>query len=145
MTDKDKKINEIKEFIKSNPNLSGNDILDKLKSKGLGIRRSDFYKIRREVKNLPEPTKAKREASIPIKHRKPTKISKPSAKPTIQKKLPIPFEKTKFGKMTKSLQKKHGISEKNAIRRLRKLLKIPKVDYFGLNQLDFDILTQYGY
>ena len=47
--------------------------------------------------------------------------------------------------MAKTTQMKHRISEKNAIRRVRKLLKLPKDDYNKLNQIDQDILIQYGY
>lgn len=159
MVDKEK-LN--REFLQNNPNLSRKESLEQLQNKGLGIRKTNFLKIFREVRKLPEPSIAKREASIPIKHRTPSqkfkiaqraKPTKPSAlpkvkKPTIQKKLPIPkipFEKTKFGKMTKSLQKGHKISERNAIERLRLLLKLPKDDYDKLNQIDQDILAEYGY
>lgn len=65
---KDKK-ELIKEVILKNPNLSGNEIYEITKKKGIGIRKTDFYGLVREVRDLPEPTIEKREKSIPIKHR----------------------------------------------------------------------------
>jgi len=65
---KDKK-ELIKEVILKNPNLSGNEIYDITKKEGIGIRKTDFYGLFREVRELPEPTIEKREKSIPIKHR----------------------------------------------------------------------------
>ena len=153
MTDKKEKI---REFIQNNPSLSGNETLNELKKLGLGIRKTNFLEIYRNEKKLPEPSKVKREASIPIKYRKQplkpkpkpiTKVrTKPITKPTIQTKLPkIPYEKTKFGKMAKDIEKKHGISEKKAIIRTRVLLKIPKKDYNKLNRKDQFVLLQHGY
>lgn len=134
----------IKEFILKNPNLSGNQIYTKTKGTPLAIRKTDFYKIFRETKNLPEPSITKRERSIPIKYKvKP--IAKPKVKikpkPKVKPKPPkIPFEQTKFGKITKSLQKAHNITEKRAIIHARKILKIPRKDYGKMNQKDVQIL-----
>lgn len=140
MTDKKELV---KDFIQNRPNLSGNKIYEQIKGKPFSIRKTDFYSLLREVRSLPEPTIQKREKSVPTKYKiKPIKPIKP-VKPS--KPLEIPFEQTKFGQMTKSIQKKHGISERNATIRVRALLKIPKRDYRKLNQKDRDILTQYGY
>lgn len=151
----DKKI-LIKEFIQKNPSLNASDTLRELQLLGLGMRKTNFLKLFRETRKLPEPTIAKREKSIPIKFR-PTKrkpsvkkpsIKKPSIKkPTKQLKLPvkIEFKDTKFGKITKSVQDKHKISEANAIVRARALLKIPRMDFDKLNEIDKDILIQFGY
>jgi len=141
MPDKKEKI---KEFIRNNPNLSATKTLKDLQKKGLGIRKTNFLEIFRNEKKLPEPTKAKREASIPIKYRKvkPT-IRKPvKAKPSIRKpdKIKIPYEKTKFGKIAKRMEKAHGISEQKAIERARALLKIPRKDYIKLNRKDVVII-----
>jgi len=155
MVSKEQKIKEIKEIIKDNPNLNSNEILKEIQSKGLGIRKQEFQELFRETRNLPEPTLEKREASIPKKF-KTTKTKsevkvkakqriKKRAKPSKPVKVRVPFEKTKFGKMTKKVQTEFNISEKNAIRRVRKLLKIPKDDFPKLNQKDFNILTQFGY
>ena len=133
----------VKEFIENRPNLSGNKIYNEIKGKPFSIRKTDFYILLREVRNLPEPTIQKREKSVPTKYKikriKPTKPIKPI------KPIEIPFEQTKFGQMTKDIQKKHGISERNATVRVRALLKIPKKDYRKLNRKDRDILTRYGY
>ena len=156
MTDKKQLI---KEFIQKNPNLSGNEIYSKIKGTELGIRRQTFQEIFRETKNLPEPTIKKREASIPKIFKTPKTITaikvkakeriveraKIEVKPTeviepIKKKEPIPFEKTKFGKITRDLQKAHRISEKKAIIHARKILKIDKSDYDKINQKDVQIL-----
>lgn len=145
----DKKI-LLKEFILKNPNLSGNKIYTKIKGTPLATRKTDFYKIFREVKNLIEPDIAKKEKSIPIKYR--TQIQKRKIqkrvkiKPKIKvKPITVPFEQTKFGKMVKTAQTKFNVNEKNAILYTRKILKIPRKDYHRLNQLDRDILIQYGY
>lgn len=146
----------IKELILKNPNLSSTKIYTKIKGTPLGIRKTDCLKIYRETKSLPEPNIAKREASIPVKYRtvsQKRKIAirqKAKPKPKVKripkvKPVKIPYEQTKFGKMAKTTQNKHKISEKNAIRRTRKLLKIPRKDYHRLNQIDRDILIQYGY
>ena len=156
MTSKEQKIKQIKEFIKNNPSLNSNESLDEVKLLGLGIRRQDFQTLFRKEKSLPQPTKAKREASIPIKFRKvkpkitKPKITKPKiTKPTIQLKLPIipkiPFEETKFGKIVKDIENIHNISEKKAIERTRVLLKIPREDFRRLNQKDLFVLEQHGY
>lgn len=126
----------LKELTLNNPNLSATNLIDIAKQNAFSYRKTEMLKTIRETKGLSEPSQTKREKSVPIKYR--TKPPKP-------KKKRIPFEKTKFGKMTKTLQNKHNISEKNAIERLRKLLKIPRLDYDKLNQIDYDILTQYGY
>lgn len=128
----------IKEVILNNPSLSGNKIYDITKRKGIGIRKTDFYSLFREIKDLPEPTIQKREASVPIRYRiKPIKVKVKPKK--------IPYEKTKFGKIAKDVQKKHNISERNAIDHTRKLLKIAKKDYRKLRKIDYDILIHYGY
>ena len=143
----------IKEFILKNPNLNATETLKEIQKKGLGIRKTNFLALYRETKKLPEPTKVKREQSIPIKHRvaKPkvpkSKVAK--AKPSItkipKKKPVIPFEKTKFGKMVKTAQTVFNVNEKKAIIYTRKILKISRTDYDKLEQIDQDILIQYGY
>jgi len=129
----------ILDYIEANPNLSGLKVLEYAKDNGFGIRKQEFYKLYRDYKKLPEPTKEKKLKSTPIKYRViPSKVSKP-------KKVKIPFEKTKFGKIAKDIEKIHGISERNAIERTRALLKIPKKDYKKLNKKDVLVLSQYGY
>lgn len=59
------------DLINEKPNASGNKIYQESKSEGFGIKKQDFYKLFRDVKDLPEPTQEKREASIPIKYRVP--------------------------------------------------------------------------
>jgi len=139
-----------KELILKYPNDSTNELLDKAKNQNISNRRTEFLAEVREIRKLPEPNLAKKEGSIPIKHR--TTIQKQRIQKRAKRKAKIktkpariPFEQTKFGKMTKSVKTKHRISEKNAIRRVRKLLKLPKKDYLKLNQIDRDILIQYGY
>jgi len=140
MTDKKELV---KDFIQNRENLSGNEIYQQIKGKPFSIRKTDFYALLRKVRNLPKPTIQKREKSVPIKYKiKPIKPKKPKK---VIKPIEIPFEQTKFGQMTKSIQKTHGISERNAVIRVRALLKIPKRDYRKLNTKDRDILTQYGY
>lgn len=156
MVSKEQKIKEIKEFIKDNPTLNSNQTLKEVQLKGLGIRKQEFQELFRETKKIPEPTLVKREASIPIKF-KTTKIKteikikakertklRIEPKPT-PKKERIPFEKTKFGKMTKTTQTTFSISEKKAIIIVRKLLKIPKKDFGNLNKKSKFILTEHGY
>jgi len=137
-----------KELILKYPNYSATKLLDKAKVLKISNRKSDFLAEVRNIRNLPEPSKAKKEQSIPIKHRKvKPKIAKPKvAKPKVsitkaikQKKI-IDFDDTKFGKITRDLQKTHGISEKKAIIHARKILKIPKSDYDKINQKDVQIL-----
>lgn len=154
MTDKLKKL---KELILKYPNLSGNKIYEKSKSSGISIRKKDFYSLLRSVRKLPEPTIEKKLVSIPAKHRTKattkqiTKIKKikkvkpkpPKAKPKPPKPKKIPFDKTKFGKMVKKIEKRYGLSEKRAIERARFLKKIPKRDYNKLRKSDRDIALQY--
>jgi len=125
----------IKEFILKHPKESGNWIYQEAKKIGLGIRKTNFLAIVRDVRDLPEPSKAKKEKSIPIIYRKVK--PKPSK---VKVKVKIPFEQTKFGKITKDLQKAHKISEKHAIIHARKILKISKKDYYKMNQKDVQIL-----
>lgn len=133
-----------KEFIQKNPNLSATEALNQAKDLNISIRKTEFLKLVREIRKLPEPTKAKREKSIPKKFIKvKPKPAKPvKRKPTIQIKLPVkkPFKKTKFGKIVKRMEKTHGISEKKAIERARALLKIPRTDFGKLNQKDVNII-----
>ena len=78
MTDK---IELNKELIQNNPTKSGNELYQESKSKGLGIRKTNFLGLVREVRNLPEPSLEKRKQSIPIKHRvvsiKPSEVKYP--------------------------------------------------------------------
>jgi len=133
----------VKEFIQNRPNLSGNKIYNEIKGKPFSIRKTDFYALLRETRNLQEPTIQKREASVPTKYK--IKPIKPKKRKKVIKPIEIPFEQTKFGQMTRETQKIHGISERNATIRVRALLKIPKRDYRKLNRKDRDILAHYGY
>lgn len=135
-----------KELILNNPNLSATKLLDKAKGLKISNRKSDFLAEVRNIRNLPEPSKQKKEKSIPIKHRK-VRVDKPKPSITkiLKKKKVIPFKKTKFGKMVKTAQTVFNIDEKNAIIYTRKILKIPRIDYDKLDQIDKDILIQYGY
>ena len=150
---RDKK-QSIKELTLNNPNLSTNSLIEIAKKEGFSIRKTDFLKVVRETRNLPEPSQIKREKSVPIKYRitkekptkeKPTKEKPIKEKPIKEKPTKIPYEETKFGKMAKDVQNRHRISERNAIERTRLLLKLPKDDYDKLNEIDYDILTEYGY
>lgn len=132
-----------KELILNNPNDSTSELLDKAKALKISNRRTDFLAEVRTIRKLSEPSKVKKERSVPIKYRK-VKIAKPKPKIKI-KPAKIPFEQTKFGKMVKTVQTKFNVDEKNAIIYTRKILKIPKTDYNKLNQIDRDILIQYGY
>jgi len=78
-----------KELIKNNPTLSGNKIYELSKKKGFGIQKSKFYELVREIRDLPEPTKEKKEKSIPIKYRYPQF-------PELDK-LPIPKKRGSYG------------------------------------------------
>lgn len=78
------KIEQNIQLIKDNPNLSGNKIYQLSKSKGIGIRKQDFYKLYRTEKLLPEPTIEKQEKSVPIKYR-------------IQKGIKFPTKKGQYG------------------------------------------------
>jgi len=131
----------VKDFIENRPNLSGNKIYNEIKGKPFSLRKTDFYSLLREIRNLAEPTIQKREKSVPTKYKiKPIKPTKPT-KPT--KLLEIPFEQTKFGKMVDTVKKAHNISEKKAIIHTRKILKIPNKDRFRINKKDQYILSQY--
>jgi len=66
MNDKE---NSLKKFILKYPKESGNWIYQESKKIGLGIRKTDFYVLLRETRELPEPTIEKREKSIPIRYR----------------------------------------------------------------------------
>lgn len=59
----------VKEVILNNPNLSGNQIYEITKKKGISIRKTEHFALVREIRNLPEPSKEKIERSIPIKYR----------------------------------------------------------------------------
>ena len=140
-----------KELILKYPNNSTSELLDKAKALKISNRRTDFLAEVRNLRKLPEPSKAKKERSVPIKHRK-VKVAKPKPKVSKPKPTPrkiqtilhpekdLPFEQTKFGKITRDLQKEHGINEKKAIIHARKILKIPKTDYDTINQKDVQIL-----
>jgi len=143
MPDK-KKLRE--QLIQNNPNDSATKLLDKAKGLKISNRKSDFLAEVRNIRKLPEPSKQKKEQSIPIIHRKvKPKVAKPSITKIITKPPKIPFNQTKFGKMVKTAQTKFGVDEANAIIYTRKILKIPKIDYDKLDQVDRDILTHYGY
>jgi len=134
MTDKRKKLVEL---IKNNPKLSGNKLYEKSKKLGISIRKTDFYSVIRDVRNLPEPSKEKKKKSVPKKFI--TEIKKDIK----EIKVKMPFKKTKFGKLVKNIQDKTKINEKDAIERARALLKIPKRDYRKLRKIDRSILFDY--
>lgn len=152
MVNREQKIKRIREIVKNNPTDTSKQHIEQAKKEKVSIRKTDFLKERREVLKLPEPSKAKRESSIPVKHRtakqkasiqarvRATK-KKPVKRKPIQLKLPkLPFEQTKFGKIVRDLQKVRNITEKKAIIHARKLLKIDKSDYNKINQKDVQIL-----
>ena len=99
----------------------------------------------KEIKEAKVKAKEIKEAKVKAKEIKEAKVKAKEIKEAKEKPVKIPYEETKFGKMAKDVQNRHRISEKNAIRRTRKLLKLPKIDYDKLNEIDYDILTQYGY
>lgn len=75
MTDKKELV---KQFIENRPNLSGNKIYDQIKGKDFSIRKTDFYFLLREIRNLPEPSIEKKERSVPIKYKiEPSVITEP--------------------------------------------------------------------
>lgn len=84
---------KIKELIKKNPTLSGNKVYQLSKEKGFGIRKTDFYDLFRETKNLPEPTLQERSKAIPKKY----KAKNPYAKIKVPKKVYIPKKKGNYG------------------------------------------------
>ena len=88
MTDK-KELN--RELIRNNPNLSGNEIYQKSKKEGIGIRKTNFLGLVREIRKLPEPSIEKRERSIPIIYR----VAKP--KPIKPSKLKYPTKEGQYG------------------------------------------------
>lgn len=57
-------------IISENPGKSGNELYKLSVKQGFGINKSKFYKLLRDVRKLPEPSKEKKEQSIPIKYRK---------------------------------------------------------------------------
>ena len=59
----------VKEFIQKNPNLSGNEAYQETKALGIGIRKTNFYSVFRETKELSQPSIKKKVKSIPIKYR----------------------------------------------------------------------------
>ena len=74
-----------RELILKNPNLSANQLYNKSKSLGIGFRKTNFFGLVREVRDLPEPSIEKKERSIPIIYRdvkpkpiKPSKIKYPT-------------------------------------------------------------------
>ena len=80
MVSKEQKIKEIKVIIGNNPSLNSSETLRLIQSEGLGIRKQEFQTLFREQRQLPEPTKEKKEKSVPIKFRKGigiTPIDKP--------------------------------------------------------------------
>lgn len=89
-TDKEKKLIE---YIKKNPTKSGNQIYKETQKKGISVRKTYFYDILREVRNLPEPSQAKRKKSIPLKY----KVKKPTPRIKIPRKVGIPRKKEKYG------------------------------------------------
>lgn len=142
-----------KEFILKNPNLSANESYNQAKDLNIAIRKTNYLKLVREARNIKEPSIAKREASIPVKHRttkqkasikarvRAIKVKPTPKRKTKQLKLPkLDFEQTKFGKIVRDLQKVRNITEKKAIIHARKLLKIDKSDYNKINQKDVQIL-----
>lgn len=60
---------KIIDYIQKHPDLSGNQIYIYSKDNGFGINKQEFYKLFRESKQLPKPTKEKKLKSIPKKHR----------------------------------------------------------------------------
>lgn len=85
-------------LISENPKLSGNQIYILSKKKGIGINKSKFYELVRAVRKLPEPTKEKKEKSIPLKYRKPGIVVKPPKPPEIELGFKKPIKpKSEYG------------------------------------------------
>jgi len=120
-----KKQIKIVKLIQENPKLTGNQLYKKSRKEGYGIAKSKFYQLLRDVRKLPEPTKEKKEKSIPIKYRKPiiTKPPIPVKKPdlkgirTIKKPgseygvIEVKYQKTGESRWIKYRNKKHLIEQ----------------------------------
>jgi len=132
-------------LMRNNPQLSGNQIYLLAKSLGYGIKKQTFYQIHRRYKVLPE-------AQIPKPKPIPTPIlvSKPVKKRVVVKKIPRPIKPISLPKkrvmnpqfkshVDKAIS--YGMTKKEAIYHVRKLLKIPKRDIHKLNTRDYNILA----
>lgn len=124
LMEKSQKVKLNKEFIRNNPNLSGSECYKQIRERGYGIRKTDFYSIFREIRQLPEPTKEKKEKAIPIRYRKPEVKPEPSR---IIRKVPVPKKKGEYGIfeiVNKKTKKSYWIkykSEKNFKRQFDKI------------------------
>lgn len=74
--DKQDKINKNKYLILSNPNESANKLYNKSKSLGLGMRKTDFLKLVRDLRNIPEKTQQEKEKHVPTKYKTKPKAIK---------------------------------------------------------------------
>jgi len=98
-----------KQFIQNNPKFSGNQCYKYAKTHGFGIDKSNFYKLFREIKNLPQPSKEKQLQSIPTKYKtekhkqeikeikKTKEIKKIKKIKIIRKKIPFPRKDGIYG------------------------------------------------
>lgn len=68
MSERKKKVVKL---IYNNPGLTGNELYKEARSKGFGIKKSDFYQTVRVIRKLPEPTIEKKRKATPIKYKKP--------------------------------------------------------------------------
>jgi len=83
----ERKLKNVK-LIYDNPQLTGNQLYEKAKKQGFGIKKQEFYKTLRIIRKLPEPTIEKKLKAVPIRYRKPiVKIED----------LPIPEKEGSYG------------------------------------------------
>lgn len=129
-------------------NLSKPSIEKKVKSIPIKYRKTESkIKIKeyelRDLSRKPSTKEVKQEIRELVKEitkLDKTRVKLPKAKPKEVKIPKIDFKDTKFGKITKRLEKAHNIKESKAILHARKILKIPKSDYHKINEKDVQIL-----
>lgn len=74
---KQDRLNKNSHLILSNPNLNASKLYEKSKSSGIGMRKTDFLKLVRDLRNLPEKTTQEKEKYIPTKYKnKPKELVK---------------------------------------------------------------------
>ena len=153
MPDK-KKINALEKLIKDNPSLNSTQLIEKAKNEGFSYRKTDMLTDIRYFKDIPEPTSLSKQKSIPTKY-KSAKTVKPIPIEVLKEEAKLgrgltkkeySFEISKFGHMVREIQNKYKLSELDAIKRVRSIVKLPSGKRIKekLSKIDEQILIQFN-
>ena len=143
---------QLKQLIRNNPTFNSTQLVNEAKNLGFSYRRTDMLSDIREIKGKVEPTHISRQKATPTKYKGslkpiPIEVIKEEAKlgRGLTKKE-YSFETSKFGHISRELERRLGLNELDALERARKIVQSGKGVRIKkkLDKIDKEILIQFN-